>query len=706
MARTFTSTILALRTHVLLQRRVAPSLLILATLMLAAPLCSHATDEKIATQGKLLADSGFRPKPGGFGFENWGGDQYPTSALTPEDARDLFGDRVCARFSAGSCVPTPAAKLWLQEMNQMMKGGHCEGMAALSAAFHVRKESAADFGAPQTYDLRPQKAELLRTISTYFATQALEPVNKATSATREWPLQKIVDQVITTLGSKTDYITLGIYGADGGHAVTPFMVESLATGTYRVHVYDNNYPGVAKHVDIDVSNDRWTYAGAALNPKEDPAPWQGGQGTMDVTLLSTRYEPLLCPFCGGHQPPKAPNQPQDSNVVRKPSSGSTDGYTVVTPARCSQVQATRKSDKKQLSGAKQGAKKEISGASMVPLRGSRGCVVRLPRDQQYDVALVNDGMSSGSSTSGITIFYPGSVYSVSGIVFTQNENQTFSINKDNFSYIAGGEQKPTLRVAGDKDGANTLYEVTGFTLHDGKSLTASEDAEGRIILHDDDAALDMCDISAEVVDESESESYDLDNINLGDNGQVILHAEDGDLDVSIDSDSDGSPDNVDTDDDNDGTPDSKDTDDDNDGIADDKELADSDGDSIPDAKDTDDDNDGEPDSNDPDGLSNVAAHSDSDHDGVADEADTDDDNDGVTDTADSDDDNDGTPDSQEDDRDEGADDTDNSSNQAEADEHDTEASDEQGSIDDSDGASADAHDSHAGDDVDSDREDE
>jgi heat shock protein beta len=566
--------------------------------------------------------------------------------LTADDARAIFGDRVCARFSGNSCAPTPAAKLWLQEMNQMMKAGRCEGMAALSAAFYRRHESITDFGAQKTYELQPKKVDLLRTISAYFVTQALEPVNRVTSATREWPLQKIVDQIITTLGSKTDYITLGIYGLDGGHAITPYMVELLQPGLYRVHVYDNNYPGVAKYVDIDVKNDRWVYAGAALNPKEDPAPWQGGQGSMDVTLLSTRYEPLQCPFCGGHRPPKKPAPPQ-TNPSRKPSTDSTDGYTLVTPARCSQVQATRKSDKKQLTGAAQGAKKEIANASMTPLRGSRGCVVRLPRDQQYDVALINTGQSAPNSTTGLTIFYPGSVYSVSGIVYSQNANQTFSINKDNISYQAGGSQKPTLRIAGDRDGANTLYEVTGFSISDGRSFTAGEGADGKILFHDDDSTLDSYDISVEVVDESETESYDLDDVDVGDNGQVILDTEDGDLDVEIDSDSDGTPNSQDNDDDNDGTLDAKDSDDDNDGISDDKEALDSDGDSIPDAKDADDDNDGEPDSNDPDGLSNAAAHTDSDHDGVVDESDTDDDNDGTADTADTDDDNDGTPDAQE-----------------------------------------------------------
>ncbi len=37
-------------------------------------------------QAQVIADSGFRPKPHGFAFENWGGQKYPYSKITPDDA--------------------------------------------------------------------------------------------------------------------------------------------------------------------------------------------------------------------------------------------------------------------------------------------------------------------------------------------------------------------------------------------------------------------------------------------------------------------------------------------------------------------------------------------------------------------------------------------------------------------------------------------
>jgi len=642
------------------------------SLLLLEPTTAYAADE--GAQGKVLADSGFRPKPNGFGFANWGGDEYPYSDLTANDAVALFGERVCARWEGETCVPSAATKAWLKEMNEMMKGGHCEGMAALSAAFHVKQEQPVDYGAKQAFELSPKDKELMSTISTYFATQAIEPVQSITAETRDWPLQKIVDSIVATLAAGKDYPTLGIYGADGGHAITPYMVTQLGDGLYRIYVYDNNYPGAEKFVEVDTKKGVWVYAGAALNPKEDPAPWEGGQGAMDLTLLSARYEPLACPFCGSHTPPRRPASPPPApNHPRKPSVSS-DSYSVITPNRCSLIQATRKKDKKQLSREKSGAKNEIKGASMTSLRGSRGCYVRLPANEQYDVQLVSDGRPVSSALTNLFIFAMGEVYGVSNIALSGSKPQVFNIGSSGFSYQAGGSQKPTLIVATDRSGPNAYYEVSGFTLTDGFEFSAQMDDKGAVSFSDNDPNLDSFDVQGEVITETSSEDLDFVDLSASDAGDVELELEaDGDVDVDIDSDGDGTEDEKDADDDNDGTPDAKDTDDDNDGTPDDKEVEDEDHDGTPDAQDADDDNDGTPDAQDSDddgdgtpdaqeedGGDEAAAaddSDDSDHDGQPDDQDTDDDNDGTPDTQDNDDDGDGAPDSQESD-DEGADEAD------------------------------------------------
>src|SRR5258708_23827977 len=83
------------------------------------------------SQGKVLADSGFRPAQHGFSFENYGNDNKPVN-LTPEKVRELFGDSACKTIDNGTCVLSASSASWMDKQNKEMSGGHCEGMAVLS----------------------------------------------------------------------------------------------------------------------------------------------------------------------------------------------------------------------------------------------------------------------------------------------------------------------------------------------------------------------------------------------------------------------------------------------------------------------------------------------------------------------------------------------------------------------------------------------
>lgn len=584
---------------------------------------------------QVIADSGFRPKPHGFSFENWGGGEHPHSKLTPDDVAFLFGDQACARKQGDTCIPTPGAKLWMEQMNKATEGGHCEGMAVLSAAFHVRQESVDDFGARQAFELKPDDEWLMRTISLYFTTQALEPVQSVTNATRRWSLQQIVDQLVKSLKAGEDYPTLGIYGDAGGHAVTPYKVEQTAPGVYRIHIYDNNYPGVEKHIDVDTGRNRWVYEGAALNPSESAAAWSGSAGSMDVTLLSTRYEPLKCPFCGpppakpkpkpkpapsapaaGPKPgspgakapgtttpgaqassgkapgtktpgakPKPKPQPKPQTVAApkpkpaptpqkpRPPAAPAQGYTVYTSSRCSQVEAVGKTGKQQIKMGTQGADSQISGASMYPMRGTRGCVVQLPADQPYDVRLRDDGKPSSQPTTGMTVFGPGRVYQVADVKIQPGKAETVSFSPTSFSYQAGGQQRPTVRVAEQGYAADSYYEVNDFQINEGHSFAAEQKDSGRFAFSDDDPELDDYDIDVEVVGDEDTEYYAFEDVSPGDEGEVLMEIdEDGEFDMDVDTDGDGETNYYDEDDDNDGSDDEVDSDDDNDGLGDESDA--------------------------------------------------------------------------------------------------------------------------------------
>jgi hypothetical protein len=639
-------------------------------LLALAALCACFTTTDLQSQGKTLVDSGFRPKPSGFSFPNWGGDEYPASELTPNDLVKLFGERVCVRWQGDDCVPTPGATLWLEQQNAAMKGGHCEGMAALSSAFHVKSETPSEYGASPAFSLTPSNRELLTTISTYWVTQNLEPVSQNTRATKEWSLQQIVDFLAENLGSNKDYPTLGIYSEDSGHAITPYKIDEVGPKVYRVYVYDNNHPGEEKYVEIDAGKNHWSYALAAINPSEDPSPWEGGVGSMDVTLLSARYSSLVCPFCGEHAPPRSPKPANGPQGPRAPSANS-DFITLETPARCSQIVVTGKKDKKQFSVGKN-KKNEIKGASMSQRRGSRGCTIKLPPTQQYDFQMVDDGRPPRSPMTDLFMYAPGSVYSISNVALSQGSTQTFSIGTDTFTFQAGGSQKPTLRIANESADGFGYYEVKDVALNDGYAFRVEEDADGKLSFSDNDPNLDSFDLEVQDIEEDGTKSYEFEDIETTDDGKAIIDVDDPNgADLDIDSDGDGTSDEQDTDDDNDGALDAKDNDDDGDGTPDDREAADADHDGTADDADTDDDNDGIDDASDPDddndgtpdakdtdddgdGTPDDQEAADADHDGIDDASDPDDDNDGTADTQDKDDEE-NTPTDQ--DGDDGADDT-------------------------------------------------
>jgi hypothetical protein len=96
---------------------------------------------------------GFDPASDGFSFENWG---LEAGELGASDLIALFGRKnVCASGSGDSCVLYPAAKQWVEQVNEGMSGGRCEGMAVTAELIHGGYLEPSDFdpNATSTFDL-------------------------------------------------------------------------------------------------------------------------------------------------------------------------------------------------------------------------------------------------------------------------------------------------------------------------------------------------------------------------------------------------------------------------------------------------------------------------------------------------------------------------------------------------------------------------
>lgn len=478
--------------------------------------------------GTLVADTGFRPRPNGFSFANYGGG-YRKANLSPEAAWKIFGETACKRMKQEECVPTPALKLWVKTMNEAMGQGHCEGMATLSAWMFLAQDKLAAYGKPTAFDLDTTQADLLQDIAFYWTLQTLEPVVSEFNAFQQQPPSEILKTLISTMQQKTDWYTLGIYGSVGGHAVTPYAVEDVGNGVYWIHVYDNNYPCAYKYVEVDTNTETWRYAGAAINPAEDASPWSGTTGTMDLTSLSVRQQSMECPFCS-----EAQRCLQNA------------GLSVLVNGRGANIRATN-AEGKQLSLQNGQAQNEIPGAKLLKLKGifgeDRASFLLLPPNSKYALDLGGTADVEEKNAS-VAMFTSCEGYALSGMSLSSGQiSQIMMTDKGRFSYLAGGTQSPTFEAAfHNPDGNDTFYSISDFDIGDGRSISFEQDEDtGEIYIQDDDPEMEDFDLDIFTIDtEGEVEGISYKNIDVEDEGQVILHFDDDEnFELYIDSDGDG-----------------------------------------------------------------------------------------------------------------------------------------------------------------------
>jgi hypothetical protein len=238
--------------------------------------------------------AGFNPAVDGFSFENWGG----AGNLGATDMIAMFGrNKVCASGSGNECVLYPAAQQWADQVNESMAGGHCEGMAVTSELIHGGYLAPSDFdpAAKTTFDLKQDNPVVSGTIEYWFATQNVEPVQRAYQAFQKKEPSQVAAELALGLKSGAGY-TLGIYSPDGGHAVTPIAVTNEGD-LIAIHVYDNNYPGTVQRIMIDPRSEQWSYGAGSTNPQAPTNGWEGGIGTIELTPMESRLQtPFPAPF--------------------------------------------------------------------------------------------------------------------------------------------------------------------------------------------------------------------------------------------------------------------------------------------------------------------------------------------------------------------------------------------------------------------------
>jgi hypothetical protein len=286
-------------------------------------------------EGKMCVDNGFRIKADDFSFSNWGRSTEADANVTIQTLIDLFGhSAVCVDGPSSECTIRPTTTQKLEEWNNALAGGRCEGLATLSTRFLLKLDDPATFtpNATRVADLQRGNQLLDSSIVYWWATQFLTEVSDraATSRTKS-PLQ-LVDDLIQGLANKVGY-TVGLYFGSSGHAVTPFAVTHRGEN-FIIHVYDNNFPGVRKEIVVNGTTNAWSYSAARAQPDGSSADWTGTTGTLELTPMSSRKGPFKCSFCS------TSTTATDTVITIASRDPAAAGYTFITTRDGQRIEAS------------------------------------------------------------------------------------------------------------------------------------------------------------------------------------------------------------------------------------------------------------------------------------------------------------------------------------------------------------------------------
>ena len=242
---------------------------------------NKAADITVPEAKGVNVDLGLAPNPNGFAFANFGAGASP-EVFGAEDLVAMFGNGpdVCVD-GAEPCQPTAEAAAWAAMVNDNRAAGHCEGFAVLSANRFAAGKT------PPSVQLTMDPT-VTKDIMRAFATQFFQSTQEETIGWQSKSLKDKVAALESAFASKKAVYTLAIYTAEGGHAVLPYAIEYNGPDQAKIKIYDSNWPGQERWVNVDLANETWTFPYSGADPNNDPAAWSGGPKDLDITSMSAR----------------------------------------------------------------------------------------------------------------------------------------------------------------------------------------------------------------------------------------------------------------------------------------------------------------------------------------------------------------------------------------------------------------------------------
>jgi len=534
--------------------------------------------------GEIVASIGFDPKLHGFGFRNFGKNPDFDEDLTEDDMIRIFGAaNVCIEgTTAADCILYETADRWVEEALEKMNNGHCDGFSVASLRMFVgkpfkgRKNPAAfQRGAVNLFDLR-KDGVTSNYVSFYQTLTFLKETYIFRTPTFKKKPSEILAMIEASMESKKELYTLEVWMREAGkmtrgHSILPIAVEEMDDeDVYRIHVYDNNYPGQTKYVTINTKNETWRYH-TANNPAETARDYVGNASTQTLGLkrLSdrsrSRYE---CPFCdedealetdddeSAYRTPRFPpfmsasfamssnRRNSGGETINISSSGDVDLLISDGTGKRIGYDGAKKTTVNEIPGALENViagngEEDISPEYVIPVNAANKKAYR-----------INVGGTDSEYMSDLQIFGAGFVVGFDDISVDKGESLNMTVSPDgrelSFTASADGET-PSLYIATDSGENKPSYEfeIGGITLAAGKTVSIKLDPDkGLVYFKDDDGDADKYDVEISRTNPNGTvdvfEDYDMD-IGKGNSYVLNFGAWDGkgSLCAKDDSDDDG-----------------------------------------------------------------------------------------------------------------------------------------------------------------------
>jgi hypothetical protein len=485
-------------------------------IMIFAMLCVFVSfiDAVKAQEYIPIAGLDFKPERDGFGFKNYV-DTFNSAELDATALIRMFGaNNVCLTGkTAGDCVVSKTARQWRQDQIKLMRNGRCEGfsitsirtflsayLSSMDKTFNGKiKPGQFQTNAKFISELNPND-EIAGYIAYYHTLQNLPEVFRFKQGTAYETATEKVNLLIQSFKEKEEFYTINILmpGAHGtilgGHSLLPFAVEeSKDKKSYRISVYDSNYPGSAHYLIVSTSdkNKTWSYA-----PKNTSLNISGEQMMLSkvTDYLKGRYQ---CPFGKDKGNENTEGRADDAEEeIYFSFSGA--GDLLITDPDGQKIGYDGKT-KKEVN--------RISGAAILYHEGSFSPEYVLPyraeeTEKNYRVLISGNDLEK-ESKANLSVTAPGFVVGFENISLDPNEELKVSIAPDGqtLSFTASEDgETPNLfiTVADGQAQPSYSFKVGGVKLEEGKTLTMTVDLkEGKVYFKDDDGDEDAYEIEFE-----------------------------------------------------------------------------------------------------------------------------------------------------------------------------------------------------------------